>query len=196
MQSTRAVRTVDPASLPLSVAEAKIVLGIPSAVTYHDAEIEDTINAAREELEHDQQTAVIVSTFTQSYDSWPNDIRILVRHLVAVSSITYYDSADSLTTLASTKYFTDDTQDQPAIRWNNLEVLPTLTTKNRPNAVVVTYTAGYTNAAAVPENIRKEIKSRVKPAWDLKSGVTDAVAKPMERAIERMSMRGARSTYP
>ena len=104
------------------------------------------------------------------------------------------DANETLQTWASTNYRLDDGETIPRIVWDDDAILPTL--DNRPEAVIVTYVAGYTNAAAVPADIKNNILMRIKHEWELHVGGMDSQIKPIERAIENMTRRRERSSYP
>lgn len=192
----RAIRTTEPAEEPLTTAEAKIHLGIASAVTYHDDLIDSLIKSHRINFEHDTDTCVISSSFTQSYEEWPSEIELLVRPVTAITSIQYYDTNSTLQTLASSNYWLNNTEVQPEIEWASNAIFPPLEMKHRPGNVIVTYVSGYADADSVPEDIKSNLKLRIQHEWQLKAQTTDNIAKPLERAIESMNRRQERSTYP
>ena len=85
--------------------------------------------------------------FKLHMDEWPADSMITIPSapFTAVSAVKYYDSDDVLTTLSTTDYSGDFKSKQGRIK---LDETPTL--KDKLNAVEVTMTCGY-DEAAIPK---------------------------------------------
>lgn len=99
------------------------------------------------------------------------EIRLLAPPIIAVLSVNYYDSANSLTSAGTSDYYITDDQ-IPLLRFSSA---PSLFA--RPDAVVVDYVAGYAPeaspastqaeyAANVPENIKDAILIGVQLLYD------------------------------
>ena len=192
--SRRATRTIAPSVEPLTTAEAKEHLLIASAVTGHDGWLEDTITAVREYYEHATDTAVIASTWTQTYRDWPAEIELLRRPVSAITSITYRDTSGNSQTLASSNYRLDAGETQPRIVWDDTAVLPTL--DDRPEAITVTYVAGYANAAAVPLDIKHALKLALSQQFEQRSGQSPTNMRASEMGFMAFVNSHSRSTYP
>jgi uncharacterized phiE125 gp8 family phage protein len=101
-----------------------------------------------------------ISTVRKLYlDEFPDVIEIERLPVSTITSVVYYNTAGTLTTLSATSYQTDIVSpDSPAriapapgTSWPSTEA-------DRLNAVIVTYTAGYGAAAsAVPQRVRHAI---------------------------------------
>lgn len=89
----------------------------------------------------------------------PHTIRMPKAPLQSVTSIQYYDMADTLNTLSSTVYEVDARTDPGRIMLGMGKVWPV--TRLKPAAVRVVFVAGYGNASAVPESIKTAIKLTV-----------------------------------
>ena len=192
--SRKATLATAPATEPLTRAEAKLHLLIATTVTAHDDWVDRAIISARQMYEHDTDSAVISSTWKQTYCDFYDHLELYRGPVSSITSIQYYDANETLQTWASTNYRLDDGETIPRIVWDDDAILPTL--DNRPEAVIVTYVAGYTNAAAVPADIKNNILMRIKHEWELHVGGMDSQIKPIERAIENMTRRRERSSYP
>lgn len=191
----RATLVTAAASEPITRAEAKLHLLIATAVTAHDDWVDRAIISAREMFEHDSDMVTISSTWKQTYDCFPaGEINFLKRPVSSITSITYVDASEAAQTFSSSYYRLDSGSVQPRVVWDENAIFPTIDT--RPEAVTVTYVAGYTNAAAVPADIKNNILMRVKHEWELHVGGMDSQIKPIERAIENMTRRRERSSYP
>jgi hypothetical protein len=144
------------------------------------------ITTARQSLELWTRRAIVPTTFRLGLDRFPwgrasarcesdwmvgdgrgsdysdrtllhrREIRLPRPPLVAVSSITYVDTAGATQTLDASAYQVD-AADEPA------RIVPAYATfwptaRHQPNAVQVTYTAGYATPAAVPATIRTAMR--------------------------------------
>lgn len=97
-----------------------------------------------------ERTLRLSATRTFATNDWPCGGWTL-RHppVTAVSSITYYDADDSLQTLATSNYQVNMSEGGFAyIEYTDTATLPTL--HDRQDAVIVTYTTGYSSASAAP----------------------------------------------
>lgn len=148
------VRTVAPAATPVSLAEAKAHLKVES--TDEDTLITSLIEAATSWL--DGYTgilgrALITQTWRRDFDSF-GAWRLPVGDVIALSSISYYDTDNASQTLASSVYqvLTDEIGPYLALKVD--QSWPSY--YSRDDAVRVTWTAGYgPNAADVPQAIRQ-----------------------------------------
>lgn len=146
------VTTVDPTEEPITRAEAKLHLKVDT--TADDALIDALIVAARRALEAHTARAFITQTMRQSHETFPVVIYAERNRLIAVSSIVYTDTNGDSQTLAASAY-TVDTDSVPG------RVVPIFNTtwpltRRVPNALQITYTAGYGPAASdVPQEIKQ-----------------------------------------
>ena len=93
---------------------------------------------------------------TQYSDNWLEVYRLYKSPVSSITHIKYYDSNDSLQTLASANYILDDASKPARIGLAVDATLPTLA--DRINAVEVKYTVGYGTASTdVPEAIRQAV---------------------------------------
>ena len=145
--------TVPPAVEPVTVAEAKQHL-----VGFNDADallIGDLIKRARAMVESDTGLAMIEQTYEYALPCWSRDLNqnyvvdLPRPPLRSVDSIQYYDAEGALQTLASTEYRTADHGLRARITEAYGKTWPAVE-YNRPDAIVVTFTAGvYTETDGV-----------------------------------------------
>ena len=109
-------------------------------------------------------------SLTQSYSHWPRDpVRFDRQPVKSVDSIKYYTTASVLTTLAAgTDYRLQmSTRGGSLVWWEDNFTFPSL--EERPDAVVVSYTAGYDSGSggfdSVPANGRIAILLHLESAW-------------------------------
>jgi len=141
--------TTAPATEPISTADAKTYLNVTTSL--HDTLIANLVKAARTLYEQYTTTAVITQTVTQIWDCTP-----LVGFELAVGPATavvvsYKDSAGSYQVWSSANYTFDTIS--PLARVIKLSTANWPTTGDFPNKWKAEITAGYADAASVPEDI-------------------------------------------
>jgi uncharacterized phiE125 gp8 family phage protein len=161
--------TTQPVTEPVTVAEVKAALNID--FSDDDALIEDFITAAREYYEANTNLALLTQTVTQVVEGFPRPrvnnplglIRLFKYPIQSLSSVTYYDEDDNVQTLTvggGTPEVELDSYAMPStifLNTKNLSAWPATRT-DRPNAVTLVYTCGYTSAALVPQAVKNAIK--------------------------------------
>lgn len=138
-------RTVEPVSLPVSLTEVKRALKIDTTTTDDDAEITDWIISAVADVEHDSQRALMPQTWQLKMDEFPSyEIELRRPPILTVATVAYVDTAGDSQTLSTSLYDTDLTGEPGRIlpaegtSWPSTDCVP--------NAVTVTFTAGYEGA--------------------------------------------------
>lgn len=146
--------SVAPASEPVTTAELKTHLRVDGSD--EDTDIELLGVAARELVETDTERALMPQTLILRLDAFPDYIELRRCPLRTVTSIQYYDSAGTLTTLAADQYRTDLSSEPGRIApaWG----VAWPTTRPMSNAVIVTFTAGYDDESEVPAAAKHAIK--------------------------------------
>lgn len=145
-------RTSNPSGLPVSVAEVKSRLRMAACETAFDDDIELQIYAAAEQLEKDSQRQILSATYEHSQDCFSDQIRLKMRPVTSVTSVTYLDTDGTSQTLDSADWRFDQSRQcvLPAVG----ESFPS--TISDPNAVTVTYSAGYgSDSGCLPRLIKQ-----------------------------------------
>lgn len=135
------VQIVPPTAEPISLAQAKRQLRVDH--TDDDTFITALIAKARNYVEHFCDVQIVAATFQQKWDCFPacSEVWLDKPPLQSVSSITYVDSAGTTQTLATSVY-TVVTGERPGkIKLAYNQTWPT--TRAQPDAVTVTFRAGY-----------------------------------------------------
>ena len=143
------------ATAPLfTTADAKEFLKVDT--TADDTLIDNLIKAATQSCEEYTNQYFMDTLVTQYSDNWLEVYRLYKSPVSSITHIKYYDSNDSLQTLASANYILDDASKPARIGLAVDATLPTLA--DRINAVEVKYTVGYGTASTdVPEAIRQAV---------------------------------------
>ena len=143
-----------PASEPVSTDEAKTHIRVD--ITEDDTYIGTLIVAARARVEAFLRKALITQTWEYRLDWFPlsddADLIVPMLPLIAVSSIKYIDTDGDEQTWDSSEYTVDIHNHIPRIVTAFSSTWPT--TRDQINAVTIEFTAGYGNAAAVPQDIK------------------------------------------
>jgi len=137
-----------------TTAQAKEVLKVD--VDEDDTVIDNLVSAATESCQIYTNQYFIDTVVTQYSDNWNEFYTLYKSPVDSITHVKYYDTDDSLQTLASSNYILDNTSKPARIGIAVDGSLPNLST--RINAVEVKYTVGYGTASTdVPEGIRTAI---------------------------------------
>lgn len=140
-----------PAEEPVTVAEAKAHLRVTHALD--DDAIEENIAAARRYLESQWGIAIIEQTWRAVVDEWPDDGVALRPHPVtALSAVKVWDGSAMADVADLTAYQLIEGRPARAILESG-SVSPARTRQG----IAVHFTAGWADAAAVPQNVKRAI---------------------------------------
>jgi uncharacterized phiE125 gp8 family phage protein len=149
--------TVPPAAEPVTLAEAKLAARLDGDA--FDSLIPSLIKTAREMAEQTTGRRLVTQTWQLRLDEWPCDLTLERTPVKTVETVQYWNGVD-WSTVSSSQYVLVPgpifTTIKPAlgVTW------PTPAAAVGPR-VRITFTAGYGDAAAVPESIKTWIKSHV-----------------------------------
>ena len=137
-----------------TTAEAKDFLKVDTNAD--DTLIDNLIKAATQSCEEYTNQYFLDTLVSQYSDNWLEVYRLYKSPVSEITHIKYYDSTDTLQTLAASNYILDNVSKPARIGLAVNGELPTLA--DRINAVEVKYTVGYgTAASSVPEAIRQAV---------------------------------------
>ena len=193
MDYSRAIRSAVPTFEPLTIAEAKKHLELAEDDASHDGHLRQLIALAREVVEHDTGIVCATGTYTLVLDDFPpaDEIMLPVRPVSSVTSITYLDSAGSTQTMSSADYVLDNNHAIPRVRLAYLDSWPG--SRGTPNAVTITFVAGYATQAAVSQTIKQACLLTMARAFQDREGFERTSS---DRAYEMLTARHARASYP
>ena len=145
-----------------------------SAVDHNveDSYIDGLIQVATDEAQTFTARQLITATYAYTLDRFEKVIRLPRPPLVSVTSIQYVDTNGVTQTLAPSVYTVISDKEVAEIVEADSQCWPN--TKEVPNAVTITYLAGYgTNAGSVPVNIRHAIKAMVMDLYENRGSKTE-----------------------
>jgi len=147
----RAVATVTGGACAFGVS---VILG--GAETAEDNLIQQIITAAREYCEVYQRRAYLTQTWELWLDAFPaKDYLELPRPpLASVTSIEYYDTANTKATMSASDYYVDVENTPGGVQLAYGKSWPSASLRPR-NGVCITYVAGETAAASVPQKVKQ-----------------------------------------
>jgi uncharacterized phiE125 gp8 family phage protein len=188
-QTERNVSVSEPASEPLTLKEVKKHLEIADSDGTHDDQLAGLIISARQSWERDTgrvtTSRTIVETFSQ--DAFNGDaIQLVYRPVSSITTVKYYDTANSQQTLSNTVYNLDDSN--RLVRLQVDQEWPA--TQDRWDCVEVTYVAGYTD---VPELDKSAMKLRIHLDW---ADDSPAALGHFSRAYTALVSNNMRPNYP
>ena len=151
-----------PATEPVTLTEAKAFLGVTS--TDDDTLITELIEGAREVVESYTRRSLFEQTLELSLDNFPHEgqvIRLPRPPVLAISSITYIDTAGDSQVWSSALYEHDTKSDNVQARvrpvWG--EAWPSA--RAQIDSVVIEYTAGVATVAEIPTRAKVAVKNLV-----------------------------------
>lgn len=182
-------QTVAPTLNAVSLAELKAHCGVEGYDDY-DGLLVTLRDRATDAVGKRCKRQVMSATFTATMDSFPAEILLEIVPATSISSVAYTDEAgDAQTLTAVTDYQTDlSSLDEPAwIKPASGTSWPT-TMVDIYGAVVVTFLAGYTTAASVPDTIKHEISMLVAHWFSQREGViVGSIASDIPAGLEMLS---------
>jgi uncharacterized phiE125 gp8 family phage protein len=142
--------TTAPATEPITAAEAKLHCRVDHST--EDDIFTRLIEVARIQCENIAARAFITRTFTAYLDCWPSwCFELPFPPLAAITSIKYYDDLGGAAVAVDSADYIVDVNSEPGrvalvsgASWPSVSLRPI-------NGVEVIYTAGFANAAAVPD---------------------------------------------
>lgn len=181
----RTQRTQGPSVDPITLAEAKAHLRVDS--TDEDALISALIAAA---VAHFDGTgvlgrAMITQTWEQSFQYTRTWERLVVGPFQSLVSVEYYDAGNVLQTATLEDFETRVDGDHVLIGPKVNAAWPSI--YSRPDAVTVTYVAGYGDAADdVPASVRQAILLTVAHWYENREAVSELPLKPVPMAVDAL----------
>jgi len=138
---------------PLTVDEVKLHLKVD--VSTDDDLITNLRNSAISWVEQYTNRQLMPATWYLYLDDFPDEILLQWCPVTSVTSIKYYDTDNDLQTLSSDEYDVDTDSEPARIYESYGYYFPTV--RERPNAVIIEFEAGYADADSVPDPIKSAL---------------------------------------
>lgn len=179
-----------PTAEPLTLAEAKKQLEIASNDSTHDVDLQLSIAGARQQWEHDTDSACCFQTWKVQVQSLYDRMPLPKRPVHSITSIQYYDGNNALQTLSTSLY-------QLHINEFRLAYQATLpATSDRWDAWVVTYKIGYSQDGTLVPAIAKRAMLMLVGYYFENRDMLMSEAMQSMKSYEDLVRRFARSNYP
>lgn len=164
-------------NLVVTLAEAKLWLKIDSDTT-EDALITSLVHSAVNDFESYCNRAVRAITVEMKFDSFDDIIQLMRSPVSAISGITYTDADGTSQTLSSSVYDLDT--------WSlpNRVVLKYGQEYPAATDIKVTYTAGYSSVANIPDGIKTVLKVIIRDYYKNRDNPNRRWTTMVERMME------------
>jgi len=164
--------------ITLDVARLHLRLDTEGSPPAHpdDALVEALIVAAREAAESYTGLAIAYQTYTLALDEFPDAAIVLGKWPInAISSITYKDANNATQTVSSADYFLDNYARPGEVALQPTKSWPV--TAAVANAVVVTFTAGFTDGLSpdpypLPKSLKQALLLTIGHLYDHREAVS------------------------
>lgn len=180
-----------PTTEPVTLAEVRRQLFLSPSDTSNDQELTSRIQAAREQWEHDTDSAMLSQTLSVTLERFCGlEIELPSRPIQSVTHVKYYDGDNSLQTFSSASYSLNKPDRKIVLNWD----ASWPTTYDRWDSVVITYVAGYATAALIPAIAKQAMLLNI--TYNQYGNRGDNDRPNDQRAYEALVRRYMRSTYP
>jgi uncharacterized phiE125 gp8 family phage protein len=153
-----------PSKEPISVDEAKQVIGLSDDQQQFDGLLLRLIKAAVMKFENETNMRIMEQTWYQYEKDWPikhDHIEIHYPPLSSVTSIKYTDSNGSQQTWASSNYIVEANLEPGRVQLGYLKNYPTGTLQPSSEAIVIEFVCGQEDQGKVNEDIKLAIELMV-----------------------------------
>jgi uncharacterized phiE125 gp8 family phage protein len=137
--------TTAPAGMPFDFDEIKEHIRVDHEI--EDAVLKTYILAAIDYVEKFTWRKLRPTTYTGYADSW-DTFNIQLHPVTSITSVKYYDAANSLQTMSASDYQTDLISIPASINF-----LTTYSVFDRPNAIQIEFVSGYADLYAIPSGL-------------------------------------------
>jgi uncharacterized phiE125 gp8 family phage protein len=170
-----------PAEEPVTLAEAKAHLKVDGSDD--DALIAALIAAARARAEWHSGRAFVAQAWTYWLDAWPRfgPVEIPLPPLIGVTKVATYARDDSSSVLDAATYHVDCASAPGRLALKNA-LSPPVVTLREIAGVEICFTAGYGDAAAVPQGVKQAILVTVADLYENR-GDDDALVGARAQAL-------------
>lgn len=176
-----------PASAPVTTAEAKSHLRVD--ISDDDTLIDDLVAGAREYFEEVADKTLFTTTWKLILDGWPakSYIELPRPPLQSVTSVVYVDSDGNSNTFSSSSYDVETERTPGRIQLGYGKSWPSATLRPA-SPITITYVAGWSNVANIPERYKQAIKLMVGHWYENREQIMTTGAIPQTLPFGLMSI--------
>lgn len=176
-----------PDTLPgIAVETATIRAHVAQPLTDDDTQLAALEQAAQAWVQAYLGRAVLTQTRVASYDGAPGRVVHLPEPITAITTVRTYDDLDVATTVTTDTYRLDTASTPPRLILRDGQLWPT--SLRDDNSLVVTYVAGWANAAAVPKALAQAIHLLVAHWYEHRSEVERGPLAQVPLGVEALLM--------
>jgi len=174
-----------PTKEPISITEANEHLRLDTDDDF--GLVTGLIKVARQYCEDFQNRAYFTQTWELWLDAFPWELSLDIPRppLASISSIKYYDTANTEYTLAATEYFVDTKSTPGRVALAYGKSWPS-TTLRPANGVCITFVAGETTLAAISQEVKQAILLLIGHWYEHREGATEKPLSNVPTAIESL----------
>jgi uncharacterized phiE125 gp8 family phage protein len=185
-----------PASLPITLAEAKVQCSVEAEADYWDVYLSDLIKTAVSVV--DGQGSLGRSMVSQSWAQWvsqsPDVVRVTMGPFIALTGVSYYDTEGNLQSANIANFEVrldgDFVNIRPKINFSWPE------SQKREDAIKIEFTAGYgNNAADVPQCLKHALLLLVGLWFEVREAATEMTLKDIPMGVDNLIGRERVSWY-
>jgi uncharacterized phiE125 gp8 family phage protein len=171
---------------PVSVQRAKHNSNIPDGEKAFDSFLADCIQSARDYIERQLGCCICEAAYTLTLSEFPiYGIDVPVWPVQSVESIAYKDTANANQTITLGDIVQPVNDDRYTIYLNDWTAFPTA--KTTPNAITVSFTAGWPTQAAIPPAISRAMLMLVSHWFENRESVlVGQTSKDLEFAVNAL----------
>lgn len=180
---------------PLSIDEAKSQCGL-TGNDFHDPELKGYISQARQQFENDTGIVCYTGAHVWKQTNWPcSDVMVLpaFRPVTSITSIQYVDTSGATQTWSASNYVLDTSGVKTFVRTAYATDWPAI--RGDINGITVTFVAGYSSVATIPQSVKTAVKLQVRILWLLQME-NAAEAEKQAAAYDRLINWLMRRSYP
>lgn len=185
------ISEAEPATQPVSLAELRMHTrvfvdeSVSPAVSDDDTALELYAAIATRASEDYTEKLFITRTVTASRDDFARTLYLPSWPVQSVTSVEYRDSDGNTQTIDAANYTADLNKDPASITFRSAYDFPS--TDDEPNAITVTFVAGYGSASDVPQAVRGAILLHTGTLFEHRESVAvGTVATQIPDTLERL----------
>lgn len=173
-----------PTSEPITTSDAKLDRRITGSDD--DAAVVRWIASARSRAESYLGRGLLQQTWKLALDEFVDEIELpMAAPLQSVTSVQYYNTSGSLTTLGASVYQVDTLSEPGRVLLAPDQVWPA-TQSGRRLAVEITYVVGYANAAAIPPDVLDALYLWIGDRDQFRESLSESVVTSIPAGVEAL----------